>query len=140
MTDAALVLLKLSRLADAIARARARRPESPQVLAEDDVLRDALALVFLVAAQEAIDVAYHVCADEGWGVPDSSAAAFELLASRGVIGADLAGRLGSLARVRNRIVQGYAGVDHERFWSELPAGLDDLEALSGAVARRLPEP
>jgi uncharacterized protein YutE (UPF0331/DUF86 family) len=55
-----------------------------------------------------------------------------------VLDGALATRLGALARVRNRILHGYAAVDHERFWSELPAGLDDLEALAQAIARRLP--
>ena len=31
------------------------------------VLRDALALAFMVAVQEAIDIAYHIVADEGLG-------------------------------------------------------------------------
>jgi hypothetical protein len=60
---------------------RARRPAAADVLSEDHVLRDALALAFMVARQEAIDIACHVVADEGWGIPDSHRAAFELLAA-----------------------------------------------------------
>lgn len=138
MTDVGLVLYKLTRLAEQIAKVRARRPAAAGELDRDDVLRDALALAFLVGVQESIDIAYHVCADEGWGVADSHAAAFEMLAGRGVIDADLAARLASIARVRNRIAHGYASVDHARLWAELPAGLDDLEALSAAIARWLP--
>ncbi len=69
MTDAGLVLHKLQRLKAQISLTRARRPAAADVLSHDLVLRDALALAFLVALQEAIDIAYHVVADEGWGFP-----------------------------------------------------------------------
>jgi len=140
MTDAGLVLYKLQRLREQVALVRERRPARPEALGTDLVVRDAMALAFLIAAQEAIDVAYHVAADEGWGVPDSHIAAFELLASHGVIEVDLATRLGGAARVRNRIAHGYASVDHDRLWRELPDGLDALDAFVGAVAAWLPDP
>lgn len=81
MTDAGLVLHKLQRLNAQVALTRARRPATADVLSHDLVLRDALALAFMVALQETIDIAYHVVADEGWGIPDSHRAAFELLAA-----------------------------------------------------------
>lgn len=145
MTDVGLVLFKLQRLAEQIELVRQRRPDDPEILESDLVLRDALALALLVAIQEVIDIAYHICADEGWGVPDSHAGAMDLLAAHGVFDAALATRLSAVARVRNRIAHGYATVDQRRLWSELPAGLTDLEACSRAVAdwlgpRTDPEP
>ena len=50
MTDVQFVLHELSRLRDQIALARARQPVSPDILESDLLLRDALALVLLVAA------------------------------------------------------------------------------------------
>lgn len=138
MTDTGLVLDKLRRIRDGIALVRARRPSAPAVLATDLVLRDALALALLVTVQETIDVAYHVVADEGWGLPDSHGDAFDLLASHGVLGAELAQRVAAVARVRNRIAHGYASVDQERMWRELPEGVADLEAFVHAVAAWLP--
>ena len=140
MTDVGLVLHKLQRLNENIALVRQRRPPAADRLAADLVLRDAMALALLVAVQEAIDIAYHLAADEGWGVPDSHAAAFDMLASQGVLDADLAGRVTSVARVRNRIAHGYASVDHTRLWHELPDGLDALEAFARNVAAWLPAP
>lgn len=140
MTDVGLVLHKLSRLKASIALVRERRPPQREALATDHLLRDAIALALLVAVQEAIDIAYHIAADEGWGVPDSYAAAFDLLASRKVFGQDLGTRLSAVARVRNRIAHGYSSVDHARLWDELPSGLEVLEAFASAVAGWLPSP
>lgn len=140
MTDIGLVLHKLARLRDQVALTRARRPADVATLEDDDVLRDALAMALLVTTQTAIDIAYHVATDEGWGVPDSHAAAFASLAERGMIDASLATALAGIARVRNRIAHGYASGDHARIWAEMPAGLDALDELARCVARWLPDP
>lgn len=140
MTDAGLVLHKLQRLKAQVTLARARRPETAGVLSEDLVLRDALALAFMVALQEAVDVAYHVVADEGWGVPDSHRAAFDTLAAHAVIAARLAHELSAAASLRNRIAHGYVSVDHERLWLELPDGLRALDEFAAAVAAWVPAP
>ena len=140
MTDAGLVLHKLQRLRDQIALTRARRPAAPEALSTDLVLRDAMALALMVALQEAIDIAYHIVADEGWGVPDSHRAAFDALAARGVLVPELAARLSAAASMRNRIAHGYAAVDHERLWRELPDGLQALDLFASAVAAWLPDP
>ena len=57
MTDVILVLHKLQRLKAQVALTRSRRPASAAVRSEDAVLRDATALAFMVALQEAIDIA-----------------------------------------------------------------------------------
>jgi uncharacterized protein YutE (UPF0331/DUF86 family) len=140
MTDAGLVLFKLQRLKEQVALARARRPSAPDVLSADLVLRDALALAFMVSLQEAIDIAYHIAADEGWGVPDSHRAAFDMLAARGVLTASLATDLSAAAGMRNRIAHGYAAVDHDRLWRELPGGLHALDQFAAAIAAWVPPP
>jgi uncharacterized protein YutE (UPF0331/DUF86 family) len=53
----------------ALERSRRRRPVSVDVLRKDVDLQDALAMSLLVAIQEAVDIAFHIAADEGWGVP-----------------------------------------------------------------------
>lgn len=140
MTDAGLVLHKLQRLKEQVALTRARRPAAADVLTRDLVLRDAIALAFMVALQEAIDIAYHVVADEGWGLPDSHRAAFDSLAAHDVIADHLANELSAAAGMRNRIAHGYASVDHHRLWRELPNGLRVLEEFAAAVAAWLPAP
>lgn len=137
MTDVALVLHKLRRLSEQIALVRARRPEASETLATDLLLRDGLALALLVACQEIVDIAYHVVADEGWGLPSSHADALALLAEHAVIGRETARRATLVTRARNRIAHGYASVDHARLWAELPDGIDALEKFSREVAEWL---
>jgi uncharacterized protein YutE (UPF0331/DUF86 family) len=134
VTDAQLVLRKLSVLRDHLRRARRRRPDAIEALRDDDDRQDALAMSILVIVQEAVDIAFHIVTDDGVGVPASNAEAFELLAKHGVIEGALAGRLAQAAGLRNRLAHGYASVDVERLWSELPAGLDAIERFTVDVA------
>lgn len=140
MTDAAIVLQKLATLRDHLGRVRRRRPASVEALRADVEVQDALALSLLVAIQEAVDIAFHISADEGWGVPSSYAESFEILSRHDVIDAKLAGELASTAALRNRIAHGYASVDVERLWAEIPSGIAALERYVEAIARFIPPP
>lgn len=135
MTDEELVLRKLAVLEEHLDRASRRRPSSLDALKGDDLVQDALAMCVLVAIQEAIDIAFHIVADEGWGLPSSNAEAFERLAQNSVIDTDLATQMASATGLRNRIAHGYASVDVERLWHELPTGLASLEQFAQKVAR-----
>lgn len=134
MTDVTLVLRKLSVLREHAGRARRRRPERFDEIARDEDLQDALAMSLLVAIQEAIDIAFHVASDDGLGLPASYAEAFDLLGRHGVLEADLTASMVQAAGLRNRLAHGYAGIDVERLWEELPAGLDALDRFAAAVA------
>ena len=88
----------------------------------------------LVATQEAVDIALHIAADEGWGLAESYADAVERLAAHAVISDELAKSLRQVVAVRSRIAHGYASVDLDRLWSELPSGLDALDRYAAAIA------
>jgi uncharacterized protein YutE (UPF0331/DUF86 family) len=138
MTETTLVLQKLTTLREHVGRVQRRRPATAEVLHRDVDLQDALAMSLLVAIQEAIDIAFHVAADEGWGVPSSYAESFEILARHGVIDADLAPELIAASGLRHRLAHGYAAVDVERVWAEIPASMAALERYTTAIARFLP--
>ncbi len=91
----------------------------------------------LVAVQDALDIALHVASDSGWGVPASYGEAFTLLASHGVIEPSLAAELAGMAALRNRIAHGYATVDAQRVWNEIPAGLVAIDSFTAAISRHL---
>lgn len=135
MTDPTVVLQKLTTLREYLDRVKRRRPSSAEALRTDVDLQDALALGILVAIQEAVDLAFHIVADEGWGVPSSYGESFEMLARHGVIDASLAKELAAASALRNRIAHGYASVDVERLWAEIPSGVAALELYAAAVAR-----
>lgn len=121
-------------LREHLERVRARRPAKVELLASDTLLQDALAMSLLVAIQEAIDIAFHVVTDEGWGMPGSYAEAFDILAKHHVIQGALVSSLEGCARLRNRLAHGYASVDVERIWSELPSGIQALDDFVAAIS------
>jgi uncharacterized protein YutE (UPF0331/DUF86 family) len=135
LTDRLVVLKKLAMLREHAARVRRRRPATREAFESDVDIQDALALSFLVATQEANDIALHLAADEGWGLPSSYAEAFDLLARNHVLTPEHARELAAVASVRNRIAHGYASVDPGRLWAELPVGLDALDRYVEAIAR-----
>ncbi len=85
-----------------------------------------------LAIQAAIDAANHVLAEDFPDTPSSYREVFELLARRGVLEADLAGRLVEAVGLRNILVHGYLDVDPARIWEAL-ARLEDLEALASRL-------
>lgn len=138
MTDAGVVLRKLATMREHVRRARRRRPSSVELLAQDADLQDALSMSVLVAVQEAIDIAFHLVTGMGLGVPASNAEVFELLAKSEVIDSELAQQLTRATALRNRIAHGYASLDVERLWRELPDGLAAFDRFAAAVAQRVP--
>jgi uncharacterized protein YutE (UPF0331/DUF86 family) len=95
-----------------------------------------LALFHLfLAIQECIDLAAHWVADEGWGEPDDAGSAFDVLATRGVIGSGTATALRAAAGLRNRIAHGYASLDYGRVHREARAGLPALRRFLLAVTQ-----
>ncbi|MBI4700666.1 MAG: hypothetical protein HY744_05800 [Deltaproteobacteria bacterium] len=48
---------------------------------------------------------------------------------------ELAQRLATAAALRNRAAHGYATLDVQRLWAELPGAVGALEAFAVAIAR-----
>jgi uncharacterized protein YutE (UPF0331/DUF86 family) len=134
LTNAALVARKLAVLEEHLRRLRERRPADVTTFAADALLQDAVAMSVLVVVQEAMDVALHIAADEGWEIAATYRDAFAVLERHGVIAAPLARSLGGSAQLRNRIAHGYASLDAARLWSELPEGVASFGAFAEAVS------
>lgn len=97
----------------------------------------ALERLVQLAGQACIDLASHVIAANGWGVPGEFRETFTVLAKHQVITNELAEHLRELTGLRNRLVHAYDEVDDERLLDSLPEGLDDLDAFARAVAALL---
>jgi uncharacterized protein YutE (UPF0331/DUF86 family) len=134
VTNVALVARKLAVLQDHVRRLEQRRPATPGALRADSLLQDAISMSVLVVVQEAMDIALHIASDEGWELAATYRDAFVVLARHGVISSELAATLGGAAQLRNRIAHGYATVDADRLWSELPAGSAAFEEFARAEA------
>lgn len=140
MTDATLVLAKLTTLCEHADRMERRRPGTLEAFQRDIDRQDALALSVIVALQEAADIALHIASDEGWGVASSYAEAFDLLARREVIDLDLARRMAGLASLRNRVAHGYGTIDFERIWRETPDGVAAIREFAARIAAYIDAP
>jgi uncharacterized protein YutE (UPF0331/DUF86 family) len=138
VTDTTIVLRKLSSLRDHVGRMRRRRPHDAALFRADVDLQDALSMSLLVAVQEALDIALHMATDEGWGLPASYVESLELLSKHDVIEPTLASELSKMAALRNRLAHGYASVDIDRLYNELPSGIDALERFAIRIAAVLP--
>jgi uncharacterized protein YutE (UPF0331/DUF86 family) len=134
VTNVALVAAKLAVMQEHVRRLTERRPKAVDDLRADTLLQDAIALSVLVVVQEAMDIALHIASDEGWELASTYRDAFVVLARHGVIADDLAASLGGAAQLRNRIAHGYATVDVERLWIELPRGIASFGEFGRAVA------
>ncbi len=134
MTNVALVARKLAVLEDHLQRLRERRPAEVVAFATDRPLQDAVAVSVLVVVQEAMDIALHIATDEGWELASTYREAFAVLERHGVITAPLAVSLGGAAQLRNRIAHGYASLDAERLWTELPQGIASFGEFAAAVS------
>jgi uncharacterized protein YutE (UPF0331/DUF86 family) len=134
VTNLALVARKLAVMDEHLRRLRERRPAVLAALQADTVLQDAMSMSVMVVVQEAMDIALHMASDEGWELASTYRDAFVVLARHGVIGSDLAASLGGAAQLRNRIAHGYASIDIERLWQDLPTGMAAFAEFSHAVA------
>jgi uncharacterized protein YutE (UPF0331/DUF86 family) len=141
VTNVALVARKLAVLEEHLRRLRERRPADVGTFKADSLLQDGVAMSVLVLVQEATDIAFHIATDEGWELAPTYREAFAVLARHGVISDALATSLGGSAQLRNRMAHGYASLDAERLWSELPAGVaafGEFAAAVGAFLQRSP--
>jgi uncharacterized protein YutE (UPF0331/DUF86 family) len=85
------------------------------------------------AIQAAVDLATHIVSAEGYGTPDSTAGVFTLFQQRGILDADLSGRLRRMVGFRNIAVHEYQTVDPAILESILEHHLGDLRALCRRV-------
>lgn len=137
MTDPTLIVRKIAVLREHVARLRRRRPSSAEELRQDDDRLDAICMSVLVSVQESVDMAFHIASDAGWGTAATYREGFDLLAKHGIISGELARELSAAARLRNRIAHGYASVDVENLWADLPSGIEAFEAFATAIAAHL---
>jgi uncharacterized protein YutE (UPF0331/DUF86 family) len=133
VVDRDLVLAKLGsidRCLQRIAEARARQPSLFPLDTEDIVL-----LNLQRAVQACMDLATHVVATEGYGLPDSVAAAFTLLERQGIIEPPLAQRLQRMVGFRNIAVHNYRELDPAVVEAILTRHLGDLTDFGQRVVR-----
>jgi len=96
---------------------------------EDQDKQDIFILNLQRAIQACIDLAAHVVASEGLGVPDTVRENFELLKKKGIITADMASRMGKMTGFRNIAIHDYQAIDLKILKSILAKNLRDVEGF-----------
>lgn len=109
-----------------------------EFLARPEIV-DAAKYRLVVAIEAAISICTHLAARLADRTPESYADCFVELGRAGIIPADLADRLGRMARFRNLLVHVYWEVDNARVWEIVRQDLGDLEAYLDAVGRLVRE-
>lgn len=113
VVDARRVRRLLERVTDDVNRLRREEADS-SALASDLYRLAAVKYFFITAIEGCIDAAQHCCASEGWGPPESNAAAMRVIGEHDVVDHELAEAMAQAVGFRNVLVHGYAEVDDRR--------------------------
>lgn len=88
------------------------------------------------AVQAAMDLATHVVASEGWGLPDSAGSTFALLEKNGVVDSELAAKLQRMVGFRNIAVHEYQAIDPAIIEAIVSQHLPELRQFAGLIIQR----
>lgn len=136
MVDAEVVERRVREIGRRLAALRSLRAAGRAGFDTDPGVRAQVERHLQVAVQCAIDLAFHILADESDRTPEDYGSAFVLLAEAGVVPADLADRLRLAAGLRNLLVHAYLDVDPDRLWDTLEH-LEDLDDFARRVVDHL---
>jgi uncharacterized protein YutE (UPF0331/DUF86 family) len=133
MVERDVVLAKVAAIERCLKRiSQVRSGERRRVLLPVDV-EDIVAVNLQRAAQAAIDLALHVAASEGYGLPDDLAEGFILLEKNGVIDSDLCGKLRRMVGFRNIAVHQYEILDPAIVEAIASTHVNDLQRFAARI-------
>lgn len=135
MVDQDVILAKVKQIQNCLKRIIKITKNDPKTLDDYDV-QDIFVLNLQRAVQSAIDLASHVVADEGLGLPDDLKQNFELLERGGIIDQGLSTKLQKMVGFRNVAVHDYDAIHPETLKSILEKNLVDLEQFYQCVLKK----
>jgi uncharacterized protein YutE (UPF0331/DUF86 family) len=126
MPDRDVVLAKVDIIQRYLRRIRETTGLDPNSLDNIDK-QDIFVLNLQRAVQAAIDLAAHIVASEGIGLPEAIKDNFRLLRNAGIIGDSLTSRMESMSGFRNIAIHDYQAMSIDILKSILSKHLKDLE-------------
>ncbi|HNS56471.1 MAG TPA: DUF86 domain-containing protein [Smithellaceae bacterium] len=126
MPDKDVVLAKTASIQKCLRRIKEVTGLNPESLDEINK-QDIFVLNLQRAVQSTIDLAAHVIASEGLGVPDTIRDNFLRLEQAGIIGRDLAKRMQAMVGFRNIAIHDYQAINIDILKTILGKHLKDLE-------------
>lgn len=133
MVDPEVLTRRVLAVTDALRELERAEARDATRLASDPVLRAAVERWLQVAIEGCLDIASHVIATKGWVPAETGRAAFQTLASHGLLDLELATRLGRAVGLRNLLVHEYATIDLKRLAEIVRTDLGDLRAFAGVA-------
>jgi uncharacterized protein YutE (UPF0331/DUF86 family) len=134
-----LLLRKALSCRNRIVKLRAALPAVPEDILRDERLEAFVSFQLFLLIQDVIDLAAHLIAARGLGLPGSHRESFESLHDAGLIDATSASEMAALASLRNRIAHTYGTLDPARMAREAPVGLQAVERFLDQVTAAVTE-
>lgn len=135
MPDRDVVLAKVTTIQKCLERIRDVTSLDPASL--DDINRqDIFVLNLQRAIQASIDLASHIVASEGLGLPETVRDNFALLRDKKVIDPETASKMEKMTGFRNIAIHDYQALNLDILKSILTGNLKDLEDFYAAVLTR----
>jgi len=132
MVNQDVVLEKIKQIQNCLKRIQEKTKGDPQSLESLDI-QDIFVLNLQRAIQSVLDLAAHVVADEGLGLPSDLKENFLLLEKAKIIDKQLSQKMQKMVGFRNIAVHDYAALDPAILKSIFENNLPDLEAFYTAV-------
>lgn len=134
MVDRDIVFAKISSIQRCLKRIKDVTKGDPESLKDLDV-EEIVILNLQRVIQSSVDLAAHIVADEGWGMPRELRENFDLLSKNNVLTEDLTKRMRKMVGFRNIAVHEYETINTEILKSILRHQLKDLEEFYIKVLR-----
>ncbi|MGI6790219.1 type VII toxin-antitoxin system HepT family RNase toxin [Aminivibrio sp.] len=134
MPDRDMILAKVASIQRSLGRIRTVTSLDPESLENVDT-KDIFLLNLQRGIQAALDLAAHVVASEGLGLPERARESFSLLKNAGIIDGETASKMEKMTGFRNIAVHDYQSLDPDILKSILVHRLKDLEDFYSAVLR-----
>lgn len=132
MPDMDVILAKVSTIKRCLRRIKDVTNLSPDSLDDEDK-QDIFVLNLQRAVEAAIDIATHIVASDGLGVPSTTKENFKLLQEAGIIDDNLLKKMQSMVGFRNITIHDYQSIDVDILKSILTKNLKDLEEFYTVV-------
>lgn len=132
MIEQDVIFAKIGNIQNCLRRIQQTTNLDPNRLDNFDA-QDIFALNLQRAVQAAIDLAAHIVASEGLGLPDSLRDHFRLLQQAGIISPALTEKMIAMVGFRNIAVHNYQKLDLDILKSILQHNLGDLETFCRAI-------
>ena len=137
MVDGDLILAKVGLVRKHLTRVEAKAKTDLKTLLEDLDRQESIAFNLQLAIQNCVDIAAHIIAEEGYGVPGAASELFYLLQENGYLSADLTEKMIGAVGFRNLIVHEYGKMDLTRMFEVAQQDAKDLNDSLATILTKL---